>query len=601
MKAKACIKCRQWKARCDVPDSGSGPCSRCRSHNLTCVFDASYKRLSKDKRMQQMVSELRQLRASLREPAAAACGDDNASSATGPGWSAAAEPISVLPLPLPPPAGQIVVATSDADTTPMHSVPGSNSTISAASTRILSSVSVANSLQTSASIPTTAPPVPASAAVAAYRSLGDIHFTRSQIERYFRVYFGHYHPHLPFKMTTESPDETHARSPLLFWIICAVTSNWKQQSVMAPLVKTIISDAMHDRPYTVETVQALLIMCLWPFRTVHISDDPSQFYSSIAARMALQLNLHRPDQPYWPLRHGSFHGPHMASSDHDVRRTTWLACYVVDQIQAAQMGLPPAIRADANLLAAVEHPAVPAVLARLCRLYHLQAEIAWTIGTNASTPTGLVPPAERPTLIRQYLEKLARLQAADRQQQQQNAVSGGGSGGGHEGVRLSALYARSQLGSYALLTDMPYSDGLRDLVADAEAAACELIDVAHGINMITAPVYFHWAMIHAGFVLVRLLQMPYDTQSEVLYDSIERVCQSLRTIVTSPDDLSAKAWPLLQGLQYLQDKQKTPALLSRMGVSLFYDLLRVSWEQNLEEVIDDSFDMAQFDWNTLGM
>ncbi|CAK7205471.1 Regulatory protein leu3 [Sporothrix eucalyptigena] len=602
MKAKACVKCRQWKARCDVPESGLGPCARCRTQNLTCVFDASYKRLSKDKRMQQMASELRQLRqlrASLRGPsAAAASGGDKTPSDAGPGLRANLEITAVLPLPSP--AELRVLATPGTNTTP---VPGS--TTSAASTCILSSVSVANSHTTPSSAPTAAQSVPLASTTVAYRSLGDMRFTRSQVERYFRVYFRHYHPHLPFKMAATSPDETYARSPLLFWIVCAVTSHWKQQAVMAPLVKTMISTAMHDTPYSVETIQALLIMCIWPFRTVRISDDPTQFYSSIAARMALQLNLHRPDQPYWPLRHGSFHGPHIASSDDDVRRTTWLACYVVDQIQATQMGVPAAIRADANLLAAVEHPAVAPVLARLCRVYALQAQIAWTIGTNAPTPTGMVSPAERPALVRQYLEQMAQLQASDCQQQHHHTAAGGGGASdiadiGHEGVRLSTLYVRSQLGSYALLADMPSSDTLCDLAADAEATACELIDVAHGVNMVTAPVYFHRAMIHAGFVLVRLLQLPYESQSEVLYDSIERVCQSLRTIVTSSDDLIGKACTLLQGLQYLQDKQKTPALLSRMGVSLFYDLMRVSWEQNLD-VIDDSFDMAQFDWNTLGL
>lgn len=422
-----------------------------------------------------------------------------------------------------------------------------------------------------------------------YRTLGEVNLSGVQVERYFKTYFARHHPSLPFKVSSESPDEVFSRSPLLFWVICAVASSWKQQSQLAPMVKAMIAETIHANSHSVDTIQALLIMCLWPFKTTRLSEDPAPFYCSIAIQMSLQLGLHRASQPYWPLRNGSLSGPSTVMLDTEIRLTTWLACYVVNQMQSSHLGVPSSISADANLLAAFGDPAVESVLSQLCRIYHLLMQSSWEISGNAPTLTGMLEPTTRLAMVKQHHKRLVALE------QQHLARKG-------DVVRISLLYARLQLCSFALLDDVPLSDDVLDLARDAEVTACELIDLTYGMNLSIAPIHTRRAMCYAAFVLVRLLQLPFEVQREMLHDSIERVRQSLSTAVSAPDDISCKACTVLQELPYIENKHRSPPILSRMGASIFYDTLRVYWEHCLEKQMPEEYlDFDKFDWSALGM
>ncbi|KAH8906510.1 hypothetical protein BR93DRAFT_754646 [Coniochaeta sp. PMI_546] len=551
MKAKACTKCRQWKARCDASDGVPGGCSRCRSLDLPCVFDASFKRLSKGKRIQQMSTEIQQLRHALHNSAPS-------NTSTSPQHSEATTLGTADP---------VVWETQ---------LTGASDVIISSPSQVLPSLSSG-----SIDVPTASLAVP-------YRTLGGVGLTRGQVERYFRTYFTRHHRNLPFKVSSESPDEVYSRSPLLFWVICAVTSSWKQQGQLAPMIRAMITDTIHAATHSVDTIQALLVMCIWPFKTTRLSEDPSQFYSSIATQMSLQLGLHRPNQPYWPLRDGSLSGP-LTAVDKDIRLTTWLACYVVNQMQSSHLGVPPSILVDASLLAAFENPAVDPALSQLCRIYHLLMRMSWEISANAPTPTGMVDPAARLTMIRDSREQIGALE-----QRYLIQVT--------DMVKISLLYSRLQLYSFALLDDMPFSKDLLDLVGEAGSTACELIELTYTINLSIAPIHTRRAMCYSAFVLVRLLQLPCDLERELLYDSIERVRQSLSTIISAPDDINRKACAIFQELPYFEDKHRSPAILSRMGASVFYDALRVYWEHCLEKQLPEEYlDFDKFDWSSLGL
>ena len=328
MKAKACTRCRQWKTRCDAPERVPGGCSRCRSLGLTCVFDPSFKRLSKGRCVQQMSAEIQQLRQTL-----ANSGASNASASPQSGQD-------TIGRPLEPVSWEAQLSgTSD----------GTGS----------------SPAQFSTSLSVNTIPIPSGPLTDQDRTLGNVCLTRSQVERHFKTYFTRHHRYLPFKVSSESPEEVYMRSSLLFWVICAVTSSWKQQTQLSPMIKPMIAASIHMSSYSVETIQALLIMCIWPFKAARLSEDPSQFYSSIATQMSLQLGLHRPSQPYWPLQHGSLSGP-LTAADKDVRLTTWLSCYLVNQMQSSAQGVPPSILVDSNLLDAFDNPAVDRDLSQLC-------------------------------------------------------------------------------------------------------------------------------------------------------------------------------------------------------------------------------------------
>jgi hypothetical protein len=88
----------------------------------------------------------------------------------------------------------------------------------------------------------------------------------------------------------------------------------------------------------------------------------------------------------------------------------------------------------------------------------------------------------------------------------------------------------------------------------------------------------------------------------MLHDSIERARQSLSTTISAPDDINGKACTILQELPYVEDKHRSPPILSRMGASIFYDTLRVYWEQCLERQMPAEYlDLDRFDWTALGM
>ncbi|KAH8890610.1 hypothetical protein GQ53DRAFT_765808 [Thozetella sp. PMI_491] len=549
MKAKACTKCRQWKARCDASDGVPGGCSRCRSQNLPCVFDATFKRMSKDKRIQQMSSELQQLRQALRDSTS----DNTDGSPLGSDGAAGPEP-----------ADPVVWEAQ------LPSIPDALDS---------SSPHFSTSLSTSSM---SAPTVPLAAE---YRTLGDVSLSLGQVERHFKTYFARHHPHLPFQVGFQSLDEVYTRTPLLFWVICAVTSSWKQQSLLEPMVKAMIAETIHGNSHSVETIQALLVMCMWPFRINRLSEDPSPFYSSIATQMSLQLGLHRPGQPYWPLRHGSFSGPTTTVADEEIRRSTWLACFAVNQMQSSYLGVPPSTTGDANLLICVEHPTIDPSLAQHCRIYHLLMKLCWEIGANAPTPTGMVEPAARMIMIRHYAEQLSTL---ERQHLRHMADS----------VKISFLHSKLQLYSFAMLDNLPFPEDMSDLLDQAESTACELIELGYGMNLNITPLHVRRAMLYSAFILVRLLHAPRDVQREVLYDYIERVRQALCTTITSPGDLTHKAHTILQELPFVEDKHTSPEILSRMGASLFYDSLRVHWEHWLEKC-DGNFDINRFDWNAV--
>lgn len=417
------------------------------------------------------------------------------------------------------------------------------------------------------------------------RTLGNVCLTQGQVEKHFKTYFARHHRYLPFKVSSELPEELYMRSTLLFWVICAVTSSWKQQTQLSPMIKPMIAASIHVSSYSVETIQALLIMCIWPFKTARLSEDPSKFYSSIAAQMSLQLGLHRPSQPYWPLQHGSLSGP-LTAADKEVRLTTWLSCYLINQMQSSAHGVPSSILVDANLLDAFDNPSVDRDLAQLCHIYHMLTRLTWEIGANAPSPVGIIEPEARIPMIRYYLEQMSALEGKHLAQ-------------ASDAVRISFLYSKLQLLSFALLDDVPFSESLLDLIKDAEGAAGELVDITSEMNLAATPTHIRRAMCYGAFVLIRILQLPHETQRELLVDIIERVRESLSTTATAPDDVICKACTILQEMPFLENKHRSPPILSRMGASIFYDTFRVYWENLVDRGFN--FEPEKYDWWTLGL
>ncbi|KAK5956200.1 Regulatory protein leu3 [Knufia fluminis] len=422
------------------------------------------------------------------------------------------------------------------------------------------------------------------ASSAAYRSIGDVELTIGQVSEHFRTYFRRCHRHLSFELKTRDPDEIYSSSPLLFWAIIAAASCWKVQSQLDNEVKTLVAATLHSNR-SIQTIQALLILCVWPFRISRLQEDPSHFYIGLASQMCLQLGLHRPSQPYSHLgdRHEAMAG------DAHIKSTTSLACFVVNQMQSSYLGVPSSILVDLNLIKSFDHPRVDSTLSQLCRIYHVLSQSCLAIAANGPTPSGLLAPDARLNMMKLCGEQLSTLQAQYL-------------GNMNDIVKTSFLYARLQIWSFALLDDIPMSKELIEIIKCAEEDACELIELCYGTNLSIGPYIVRQAMCYSAFVLARILQCPYDTQREVLEDNIERVCQAMSTTASTDNDIMRKVGPLLRALPYIEDKRRSPPILSRMSASIVYDSIKMYWE-NMDERNPDqgpyTLDFDGFDWDTL--
>lgn len=74
-------------------------------------------------------------------------------------------------------------------------------------------------------------------------------------------------------------------------------------------------------------VQALLLLCVWPFPFKQVIDDPSWLYCGLATHMATLLGLHRPQHIVRLLS-----ALDAEIGDFVERSRTWIACFIVDQM-----------------------------------------------------------------------------------------------------------------------------------------------------------------------------------------------------------------------------------------------------------------------------
>lgn len=548
MKAKACTRCRQWKVRCDISEGQPEGCSRCRALNIRCVFDRSFKRTPKSKRMSTRTS-----------------------GTTRP----------------PPPLDNVTSTPSSTTSVQLlqsHELAPATSFPVDWASQLPSSPDEGRAVQPRVNI------IPHRGGSSPVYSIGDVTLTLAQAREHFRRYFTWYHSYLAFKMRSQASEDVYAKSPLLFWAICAAASNWRLQSRLAAPLKAMVKETLFS-PRSIETVQALLILCVWPCPFSSLSEDPSHFYSGLATQMSLQMGLHRPTQAYSHMRVSS----DPLNSTAEIKLTTWLACFVVGQMQASTLGVPPGITVDLQLVRAFDDSTVDPSLAQLCRIYHQLHQASVSLSSSSQTSSGLLDPIVRLNTIKQYGEHFDSLR-----EQHLTTMS--------NAVKIAFLNARVHLWSFALLGDLPSSPELLKIIEDAKDDACNVIDLCYHTNLSMAPYFVRRGMSYCAFVLVKLLRSPYKTQVEVLQDAIERVCQALTTTACSPDDINYKACQALRALPYLEDKKLTPPIVSRMEASVFYDLLRI-WAENgyarsKAIAIDQESqicDFNGFDWTAFGI
>lgn len=155
---------------------------------------------------------------------------------------------------------------------------------------------------------------------------------------------------------------------------------------------------------SLETTQALLLLCWWPFPFQATINDPSWTYCGLATHRALQFGIHRGQNHSDFFYHGN---TDVAVSV--VHQKTWLGCYITNQMcvlptrhtspfnrssrLSSHLGNPATIQPDSFVLGTVAmSPArIPRVLQHYLRIAHLSQQVCQTLGNYPMTPTGLHP------------------------------------------------------------------------------------------------------------------------------------------------------------------------------------------------------------------
>jgi len=135
------------------------------------------------------------------------------------------------------------------------------------------------------------------------------------------------HPHMPIVDTRVSIDKMCLSNPLLFWTIIVVSCCQNPQHGnlhprLASPYQKLLSTALVNSINSLQAVQAILLLCVWPFPIRHERDDPSLNYCGLAISAAMQLGLHCPS-----YRNEYKISKTPESKTHSV--VTWLACFQI--------------------------------------------------------------------------------------------------------------------------------------------------------------------------------------------------------------------------------------------------------------------------------
>lgn len=97
-----------------------------------------------------------------------------------------------------------------------------------------------------------------------------------------------------------SPDEFFTRSRLLFWTITVIGARRFEDDVaiyhnLVTGIQKLVWAKLSSSPHAHYTIQAVILLCNWPFPTASVTTDPCFMLISMAKTAAMQLGLHRPE------------------------------------------------------------------------------------------------------------------------------------------------------------------------------------------------------------------------------------------------------------------------------------------------------------------
>jgi hypothetical protein len=138
-----------------------------------------------------------------------------------------------------------------------------------------------------------------------------------------------------FLQPVNSLSDLLTRSLLLFWSIILAAS--QQQDRFAGIYREVaneheglLSPVLQKAIRQIETIHALLLLCLWPIPRRHYFDNPAWNYAGLATNAVIQLQCQCPmdygdEQNAWP----GFSPRAEDEVDMADRARPWLGCFRV--------------------------------------------------------------------------------------------------------------------------------------------------------------------------------------------------------------------------------------------------------------------------------
>ncbi|GAO50524.1 hypothetical protein SAICODRAFT_70036 [Saitoella complicata NRRL Y-17804] len=557
----ACSNCRQSKVRCDSAGDGKS-CSRCNRLQSKCETVAGFRRVSRVQKVAELERQVQHL--------ATIVAQQHSERTTTP---AAADRPTSLPAPTP----QLLSATSVRSEPPNGPSPQS----------LLTSL-----------------PAPAIA-----RSIEGIEISSERIHSFFQTFFTFYHPFLPFLDPSFSADAYYALSQPLFWAIIAVAAQRDQTtpsiitSIAPHVVNLAWNTCMSPSPPTCANIQALLLLNLWPYWPYRPWKEHAYLFANVAINCAIRIGLHRPGNPGDFRRMGN---EVIGGADFGERLRTWVACNIVGELVASDLGHPPLTSLFDWTVQRVCTPAspeaslIPRDIRHMLLIMRFSNRVSKTMFSNLADPFGFPCETEWPALMNLLEDEAHNLEATLKEEPLSHWT------------RIIFHSARLYLHAFSLLSP-PSSPRRTEALLKAHAAAAQYIST--GITMTTdsnpmiepmlcAPMTVLRRASVASCILLRVhsskLERYVDATAGELFNTASQIVR--RCSFKSGDDLTrhvdmvAQLWrkripssteangesPVGRRLAQYDDEDIVMRVRGRGAVSVMFDCLAL-WRDDIRE------------------
>ncbi|KAJ3577348.1 hypothetical protein NPX13_g3217 [Xylaria arbuscula] len=220
-------------------------------------------------------------------------------------------------------------------------------------------------------------------------SIGCVIVNAEAATQAFKIYASLFHQRLPVIVPINVNAIYHS-SQLLFWTVITIVASRTTipsfeglyAQIAGPFQDMLKTEAL-QAPLPMQSILALLILCVWPLPVDRQIKDPSWIYSGIATNSALYLGLHRATSQTLISK---FTSP--ANSFEKI--TAWLGCFYVNSCLSMNLGLRVMLDSSselARITAYLEDFPIPREFASEIKLQAIVADFKNVLSHTSSDGT----------------------------------------------------------------------------------------------------------------------------------------------------------------------------------------------------------------------